>query len=394
MSQLVITGISEAVLVEILHFLAWYELVQLQFTSKLFHRLISDRINSSLWHLAYRTLTFARCTYCRSINWHEKLADTCILTSGNPLTVTSLPIDVRRSGHSLSILRDEVAVVFGGMCMSNALNPNFYVRDLGGPPTRDRVSPSVSGSLPSKRWLHSSNTIDYKQREVVLIFGGFSAEPEMYCNDLHMVSVDAVHSVSCERVKAIGRAPAPRCGHSSVNISEHKLLVFAGFGDEYFNDLHILEVTSSEELRWTTLNPVGLAPSPRYCHSAVYAREKLYIVAGWDEFKFYNDVHVYDLALNCWSEMHTSGAVPRPICQCSAAYFPPSYRFTHDSSTTSENQGFLIIFGGAYRSDMVRWSAIKNIIVNIYVYILCNYDNLCSSIHILLPTWTISVSLT
>jgi hypothetical protein len=362
MSQRVISEISEAVLVEILHFLSWHELVQMQFTSKLFHRLISDRNNSSLWHLAYRMLTFSRCTYYRSINWHEKFVDTSILISGNPVTVTFLPIDVRRSGHSLSILRDKVAVVFGGMCMSNAFNPNFYIRDLGGP-TRDRVSPTVSGSLPSKRWLHSSNTLELNHREVALIFGGFSAEPEMYCNDLHIVSVDAVQSVFCERVEALGQVPAPRCGHSSVNISEHKLLIFAGFGDEYFNDLHILEVTSSEELMWTTLNPGGSAPSHRYCHSAVFAREKMYIVGGWDEFKFYNDVHVYDLSLNCWSEMHTSGAVPRPICQCSAAYFPPSYRFTPDSSAAAENLGFLIIFGGAYRSDMVKLCIIKVLVV-------------------------------
>ena len=352
MQSITFADIDEVILVEMLHYLSWYELVQLQLTSKLFLRIISDRKNSSIWHMCYRYLTFSNYPYRRSINWLEKVFESTILTSGNPLSITSIPIDVRRSGHSLSILEERSAVVFGGMCMSNTFSPSFYVRDLENPPCKMRTV--STGQTPTKRWLHSSNTLSTEDKEVIVIFGGFSDEPELYCNDLYMVTVDSENHVFSERVEASGDIVPPRCGHTTVNISDKKLLLFGGYGGDYFNDMYALEVSSEKGLVWKEIAPTGRVPNPRYCHSAVFAHGKMYIVGGWDEVKFYNDVHVYDTTTNTWSEMQTSGAVPRPLCQCSSAYFPPSYRFTDDKFLAGTNIGYLMIFGGAYRTNMVR----------------------------------------
>jgi hypothetical protein len=373
-----IGSIDNYILVEIFRFLTWYDFVQIQLTCKRFGVLIKDRENSSIWHTSYLSLTFSRFPFSRCINWHEKVAETAILTSGRPLTVRTLGIEARRSGHSLSILNDKYAVIFGGMCMLNTFNPSFFVGDLTIPQhvphTAQTKRIAVTGTVPSKRWLHSSNTIKLDKYEFALIFGGFSDDPVGYCNDIHKARILSDESLVCERVEAIGDIPATRCGHSSVNISGRELLVFGGnSSDAYFNDLFYLLVKDDGTLKWTRLEPAGSPPSPRYCHSAVYGEGNMYIFGGWSDVEFYNNVFMYNVASNHWSELATSGAVPRPMCQCAAAYFPPSYCFTVPKSNLgSSTKGYMMIFGGAYRTELVR-SYSRNIKLSFFPVILNRY---------------------
>ena len=58
--------------------------------------------------------------------------------------------------------------------------------------------------------------------------------------------------------------------------------------------------------------------------------------------KFYGDLHVYNRLSNSWAEVQTTGSIPRPCCQLAS---------THFTGSTTSGKGYLMLFGGCYRSN-------------------------------------------
>lgn len=81
---------------------------------------------------------------------------------------------------------------------------------------------------------------------------------------------------------------------------------------------------------WKKLRCSGSLPSPRWCHSGVLQGDDMFVFGGWSYertegagsgSKFFNDVHILNITTLVWTQVDTSGSAPRPRCQCACFLF-------------------------------------------------------------------------
>lgn len=112
-------------------------------------------------------------------------------------------------------------------------------------------------------------------------FGGVDLEGTVY-NTVHKWTPDDGWSLMDTR----GVAPAPRWTHTAVEYQGGMYVFggFYGFGGEgptgRYNDLHRLDL---ERMTWTKVTIHGRSPSVRSHHSAIVLQDKMYIFGGADE---------------------------------------------------------------------------------------------------------------
>lgn len=154
------------------------------------------------------------------------------------------------------------------------------------------------------------------------------------------------------RPNTIGSIPKARAGHSCTYIphdqsiesslrsnssNSDKLLVLGGGdGENFLNDVHILDI---ETMTWKTLYTAGNSPSPRSRHTATLVNNLLYVIGGGgDNSAVFNDVYTLDLSTMKWNKPLIKGS-------------PPNQRWGH----TSLNIGpYIYIFGGYDGSKMLN----------------------------------------
>jgi hypothetical protein len=102
---------------------------------------------------------------------------------------------------------------------------------------------------------------------------------------------------------------------------------FAPYGDLWSYDV--------DANRWTELHPVNAGPAPRSRPSAWIVGDKLYVFGGVNAFfQVQNDLWVYDLRRNAWTELIPPGAAGSP---------PPR----HEAAAWTRPHGDrLVIYGG------------------------------------------------
>ena len=81
---------------------------------------------------------------------------------------------------------------------------------------------------------------------------------------------------------------------------------------------------------WKKLHCSGTLPSPRWCHSGVLQGDDMFVFGGWSYertvgagsgSKFFNDVHILNITTLVWTQIDTTGSAPRPRCQCACFLF-------------------------------------------------------------------------
>ena len=89
-----------------------------------------------------------------------------------------------------------------------------------------------------------------------------------------------------------GTAPGGRYWHSTTyDPVRDRVVVFGGFtGTKYLNDAWALSLAGTPA--WRTLVPVGISPSAREGHSAIYdpARDRLVVFGGYTGSRALADV--------------------------------------------------------------------------------------------------------
>lgn len=147
-------------------------------------------------------------------------------------------------------------------------------------------------------------------------------------------------------VKAPG-APPPRCGHQAITTTVNKgeLWVFGGEfsspSESQFYHYKDLWVYRFAEKKWEKiLSPGG--PSARSGHRMVHIKKQLIVFGGFHDnlrdYKYYNDVHIFNLETYVWHKIELSGIPPFPRSGCVVL-------------ATPENK--LLVYGG-YSKERIK----------------------------------------
>ena len=365
--------IDEDVLLEILKCVTAEDLVNLQLVHSSLFRAISNPRNSFIWHHALKCLLFSnRLQYSRSVSWRKKYAETSTLISGKPLVVTDARGGPKKSraGHTATLFYDRYLFVLWGMSHLNSFPQGYSLMDLEMDAVIDHSSfekypssPSFSNSTspvveplippPSSRWLHSTCILKSTTEEIACVFGGQDANGTY--NDMHLAHINPESlTISLEKIQCCDPKPLQRrCGHTCHAVGT-EILIFGGMGDAdgegsmFLNDLILIKFMQTpnnaqqqQAYTWRTVKAHGTPPCPRYCHSSAIAKDQMFVFGGWDMEHFYGDLHVYDRISNTWNYVQTTGSIPRPCCQLAC---------THFTGSTTTGKGYLLLFGGCYRS--------------------------------------------
>ncbi|XP_058805252.1 kelch domain-containing protein 4-like [Phymastichus coffea] len=185
---------------------------------------------------------------------------------------------------------------------------------------RQKVIEAIVGP-PSRRVNFTLTPHPYKNE--LIMFGG-----EFYDGQKTVVYGDMLfYNISKNEwtvIKAPG-APPPRCGHQAIATQTNKgeLWIFGGeFSSPsesqfyHYKDLWVFHIGDK---KWEKITVPG-GPSARSGHRMINIKKNLYIFGGFHDnlrdYKYYNDVHVFNMETYTWSKIETSGHLPAPRSGC------------------------------------------------------------------------------
>lgn len=127
-------------------------------------------------------------------------------------------------------------------------------------------------------------------------------------------------------MKAPG-APPPRCGHQTVATTANgsgELWVFGGEftspSESQFYHYRDLWVFRFAEKKWEKITAAN-GPSARSGHRMVHVKKQLIVFGGFydnlrHDYKYFNDVHIFDLEIYMWRKIEPAGIAPAPRSGC------------------------------------------------------------------------------
>ena len=108
-----------------------------------------------------------------------------------------------------------------------------------------------------------------------------------------------------------GIAPDPRYGHSAV-LAGPRIIFFGGRGknNKVYKDIYALDPSTME---WFEGPEGSGSPSARFGHSASFVDgNKIFVFGGFNNKTYFNDVHVLHLETMSWSKPDIKGPAPSP----------------------------------------------------------------------------------
>jgi hypothetical protein len=172
------------------------------------------------------------------------------------------------------------------------------------------------GTPPSSRNGHTATLVlskdeDGNERALIYIIGGWMGHHAS--SDLHILDITNPNKLKWVTAQATGISPGACNMHSADFIPQlREIFVFrGGDGSAYLNDLHALNV---DTMKWRQINTTGKAPEPRADHASAYLSltKELFIFGGWNGRERLNDLHVLNLETFEWSQPKTGGVSPQP----------------------------------------------------------------------------------
>lgn len=126
----------------------------------------------------------------------------------------------------------------------------------------------------------------------------------------------------------VGPRPLGRYGHKisiiATNQMKTKLYLFGGqFDDTYFNDLAFYDLSSFRrpDSHWEFLKPETFVPPPLTNHTMVSYDHKLWVFGGDTLQGLINEIFMFDLAINDWALIETTGSKPPPLQEHAAVVY-------------------------------------------------------------------------
>ncbi|CAK4943566.1 unnamed protein product [Aphanomyces euteiches] len=186
-----------------------------------------------------------------------------------------------RACHTMSKVGGKL-YVFGGYDGVHCFN-DVDILDLD---TFTWIHPIVHGYHPAPRNAHTMSIVGTS----LYMFGGHSGAKHL--RDLYEFQTETLTWTHLASVS--GLFPPGLRGHTA-SVKQPKIYFFGGYdGRGRSNELYIL---NTREMRWER-SPDALAhqaPSGRQRHSACLVRSKIFVIGGFDGFKWLDDTHVLDI---------------------------------------------------------------------------------------------------
>ena len=197
-----------------------------------------------------------------------------------------------RTGHTITA-GNNCYYVFGGTLGDHSKSNELFILD------EDRMEWKylpTTGAIPSAREGHVALFEELSNKFIV--FGGRSAEGKRL-NDLYLLDLE---TREWSRPHTDGAIPAAREGASAVMVDPSTLVLFGGAGSgSKLNDVHLFNLATNV---WTQPLQQGAIPSPRFGTSIYLSDGLLWIHGGKSNFVL-NDTYVLDLETMRWAEVLT-----------------------------------------------------------------------------------------
>lgn len=235
-------------------------------------------------------------------------------------------------------------IVFGGQAVTTVLNDVWVLSNAngqGGPSSWTRLAPAGG---PSVRAYHSAVYDPASNR--MIVFGGQTTYGNLVANDVWVLSnANGLGGIpTWTQLATLGMPPSTRMAHSAVyDLGSNRMIVFGGEIDAGFaittNDVWVL--SNANGLggipAWTQLTPSG-GPSGRYSHSAVYdpVSKRMVVFGGYANFVLMNDV---------WVLSNPTGLGGAPAWTQLTPSGGPTARYWH-SAVFHQATNRMIVFGG------------------------------------------------
>jgi hypothetical protein len=161
--------------------------------------------------------------------------------------------------------------------------------------------------------------------------------------------------------------PSVRVGSSFIHKNTTHAILYGGYYERiamyrgeniFYNEIFILDASNPNLLKWTKIDPLGLAaPVPRAFSCVVYSPEEdaLFVYGGvsypsnYSRFSFYSDSWVFSFSTNTWSQLDTVAA-PGALTGMGCDYIDRTVIMTHGCLNS-------IL---AYKNDTWRWDLATN----------------------------------
>ena len=237
--------------------------------------------------------------------------------------------------HSKRLLLSWILALVALMLVSNeALAEHWQWKQLSAP---DGVGPT-----PPARALGTAIYDPTGNR--IIIFGG---QMGGFLNDLWAFNLD---SNSWVELAPQGTPPAPRSGHNAIyDPMGQRMISWAGQGSGgSFDDVYALDLAT---LQWQDISPQS-SPAPRYGSASVFdpVGGQLVMFAGFTNQGRFDDVQAFDLQAQTWQDLSPPGIGPERRCLHTAAYDPSSRRMIIFGGQTTGHRNDLWVFDLATNS--------------------------------------------
>jgi leucine-zipper-like transcriptional regulator 1 len=191
---------------------------------------------------------------------------------------------------------------------------------------------ALNNTPPSSRYHHSA--VVYQSS--MFVFGGYTIDSNTnFCNknDLYeyKFSTGTWHIWQPDH----GALPSPRSAHGAV-VYDHKLWIFAGYGNVRLNDMWFIQLNAPSNKYWIEVNQNGDQP-PTVCNFTIaVVGDSMYLFSGQSGARTSNHLYKFDFKTFSWSKV-SSNYILRSTCS------PPERRSGHIMVAYDQT---LYIYGG------------------------------------------------
>lgn len=274
-----------------------------------------------------------------------------ILNNRNKHFVQQHVIETEIGYHTSSLVNDKIYII-GGSIGLNTYTNKVLVYDIS------NNSWSTDSTNGIERLAHSA--IYYQPTQRIYLFGGFGGTSTYYNDTMY-------YDIGLKTLTTISPTTKPdaRRGHAyTLGGDDDKMYIIGGLGGSstYYNDTWYFDILNEE---WIGVTTSGTPPSVRTNSTCIYYRgdggdgseKKIYLFGGFGgSTTYYNDVHILDLSTDSngsWSNVTTSGSSPNVMSGHTMNYLTGSDCFLVFG-------GFSFIGSVAYYNDIWKFNMRTN----------------------------------